>query len=94
MFTSCIRLIHASYIKFLFQDSVKINDITKESEEAAGLIPQLEDEIPKLQKLLADEESVLEEIKENSKGSMVFYDHMAYNGEIFVINFLCCFIVL
>lgn len=33
------------------------------------MIPQLEGDIPKLQKLLADEESLLEEIKENSKGS-------------------------
>lgn len=33
------------------------------------MIPQLEGEIPKLQKLLSDEEGLLEEIKEKSKGS-------------------------
>lgn len=32
------------------------------------MIPKLEEEIPKLQKLLLDEEKVLEEIKDSSKG--------------------------
>jgi structural maintenance of chromosome 4 len=32
------------------------------------MIPKLEDNIPKLQKLLLDEEKVLEEITESSKG--------------------------
>ncbi|XP_047311246.1 structural maintenance of chromosomes protein 4 [Impatiens glandulifera] len=49
------------------KDSSKINDITKESENAATLIPQLEDCIPKLQISLLEEEKVYEQIKENSK---------------------------
>ena len=56
-------------LKFLLQDSVKITEIEKESEESTNLIPQLEGDIPKLQKLLSDEESLLEEIKENAKGN-------------------------
>ncbi|KAK2994629.1 hypothetical protein RJ640_025683 [Escallonia rubra] len=51
----------------LEKDSAKITDITKECEESTSLIPKLEEGIPKLQKLLLDEEKVLEEIKENSK---------------------------
>lgn len=35
------------------------------------MIPQLEQDIPKLQKHLADEEKVLEEIKENAKGCSI-----------------------
>ncbi|CAK9186095.1 unnamed protein product [Ilex paraguariensis] len=49
------------------KDSTKITDITKECEESTNLIPQLEEDIPKLQKLFLEEEKVLEEIKENSK---------------------------
>lgn len=33
------------------------------------MIPKLEENIPKLESLLADEEAVLEEIKENAKGA-------------------------
>ncbi|KZV54600.1 structural maintenance of chromosomes protein 4 [Dorcoceras hygrometricum] len=51
----------------LDKDSTKIADITRECEESQNLIPQLEEGIPKLQKLLVDEEKNLEEIKENSK---------------------------
>ncbi|KZV36107.1 structural maintenance of chromosomes protein 4 [Dorcoceras hygrometricum] len=53
----------------LDKDSTKIADITRECEESQNLIPQLEEGIPKLQKLLVDEEKNLEEIKENSKGT-------------------------
>ncbi|RVW82690.1 Structural maintenance of chromosomes protein 4 [Vitis vinifera] len=53
------------------KDSSKINQILKESEDSAHLIPKLEDNIPKLQKQLVDEEKVLEEIEENSKGCQV-----------------------
>ncbi|XP_034707420.1 structural maintenance of chromosomes protein 4 [Vitis riparia] len=49
------------------KDSSKINQILKESEDSADLIPKLEDNNPKLQKQLVDEEKVLEEIEENSK---------------------------
>lgn len=35
------------------------------------MIPLLEQDIPKLQKLLTDEEKVLEEIKENAKGCYI-----------------------
>ncbi|XP_073040972.1 structural maintenance of chromosomes protein 4 [Primulina eburnea] len=51
----------------LDKDSTKIADITRECEESQNLIPQLEEGIPKLQKLLVDEEKILEEIKENSR---------------------------
>ncbi|CAK9137026.1 unnamed protein product, partial [Ilex paraguariensis] len=47
--------------------SIKIIEIRKECEELTNLIPQLEEDIPKLQKFFLDEEKVLEEIKENSK---------------------------
>ena len=57
---------------FLLQDSKKITDFTKECEESKDLIPKLEENIPKLQKSLLDEERILDEIKENAKG-MVFF---------------------
>lgn len=53
------------------QDSSKIDDLTKDCDESTKLIPQLEEGIPELQKLLADEDKILEEIKENSKGACV-----------------------
>ncbi|KAL2586208.1 hypothetical protein AAZV13_13G041200 [Glycine max] len=49
------------------KDSSKIEALIKEGEESTVLIPKLEDNIPKLQKLLLDEEKVLEEITESSK---------------------------
>ncbi|KAJ9564038.1 hypothetical protein OSB04_000004 [Centaurea solstitialis] len=49
------------------KDSAKITDITRQSEESANLIPKLEEEIPKLQKKLLDEDKILEEITESSK---------------------------
>ncbi|CAK9177041.1 unnamed protein product [Ilex paraguariensis] len=61
---NCICM--AAYIAI--QDSTKITNITNECKESTNLIPQLEEDIPKLQKLFLDEEKVLEEIKENSKG--------------------------
>lgn len=36
--------------------------------DSTNIIPKLEENIPNLEKLLASEEAVLEEIKENSKG--------------------------
>lgn len=57
-------LIHS----FIFQDSSKIEALEKEGKDSNDLIPKLEDKIPKLQKLLLDEEKVLEEITESSKG--------------------------
>ncbi|KAH1147952.1 hypothetical protein GYH30_042876 [Glycine max] len=50
------------------KDSSKIEALIKEGEESTVLIPKLKDNIPKLQKLLLDEEKVLEEITESSKG--------------------------
>ncbi|XP_021736363.1 structural maintenance of chromosomes protein 4-like isoform X1 [Chenopodium quinoa] len=50
------------------KDSSKINDFTKDCENATQAIPKLEEDIPKLQKRLVEEEKVLEEIKEKSKG--------------------------
>lgn len=54
------------------QDSSKIEDLKKESENSAILIPKLEESIPESQKLLVEEEKVLEEVIENSKGSSSF----------------------
>lgn len=51
----------------LEKDSSKIIELEKECETSTDLIPKLEESIPKLQKLLLDEEKVLEEIKDNSK---------------------------
>ncbi|XP_015583967.1 structural maintenance of chromosomes protein 4 [Ricinus communis] len=51
----------------LEKDSSKIDDLTKECEDSTNLIPKLEDDVPKLQKLLVDEERVLEDIVENAK---------------------------
>lgn len=50
------------------QDSSKIGDMTKESEDSRNRIPKLQENIPKLQKVLLDEEKALEEIKEIAKG--------------------------
>ncbi|KAK4417662.1 Structural maintenance of chromosomes protein 4 [Sesamum alatum] len=62
----------------LEKDSTKIADLTKECEESTNLIPRLEEDIPKLQKLLVDEEKILEEIKENSKAETeVFRSELA-----------------
>ncbi|CAK9168431.1 unnamed protein product [Ilex paraguariensis] len=60
------------------KDSIKITKIRKECEESTNLIPQLEEDIPKLQKLFLDEEKVLEKIKENSKvDTKMFRDELA-----------------
>lgn len=64
----CINLIFC----LLLQDSTKIDDLRKECEESTSLIPKLEESIPQFQKLLSDEEKILEEIQENSKGSSIF----------------------
>lgn len=57
----------------LFQDSSKFESLVKEGEDSTNLIPKLEENIPKLQKLLLDEERVLEEITENSKGGALSF---------------------
>jgi structural maintenance of chromosome 4 len=51
----------------LEKDSSKIGDMTKESEDSSNLIPKLQENIPKLQKVLLDEEKKLEEIKAIAK---------------------------
>ncbi|KAK8957181.1 Structural maintenance of chromosomes protein 4 [Platanthera zijinensis] len=55
------------------KDSSKIDEIKKDSEESSYLIPKLEEEIPKLQQLLQNEEKVLEEIIESSKAETEKY---------------------
>lgn len=57
-----------SYFFSIVQDSSKISDISKESEDSTTLIPRLEEEIPKLEKILLDEEKVLEEMRDKAKG--------------------------
>lgn len=56
----------------VMQDSSKIGDMTKESEDSRNLIPKLQENIPKLQKFLLDEEKELEGIKEIAKGVLCF----------------------
>lgn len=58
---------------FVFQDSSRIETHVKEGEDSNNLLPKLEDNIPKLQKLLLDEEKVLEEITESSKGGSLSF---------------------
>ncbi|XP_057521763.1 structural maintenance of chromosomes protein 4-like [Amaranthus tricolor] len=55
------------------KDSSKINDFTKECENATQSIPKLEGDIPVMQKRLVEEEKVLEEIKEKSRGETEIY---------------------
>jgi len=70
---------HLILLFLLCQDSSKIEALIKEGEESTDLIPKLEDNIPKLQKLLLDEEKILEEITESSKGGLFS----------FLLNLLC-----
>ncbi|XP_050230281.1 structural maintenance of chromosomes protein 4-like isoform X2 [Mercurialis annua] len=51
----------------LEKDSAKIDDLTKDCKNSSNMIPKLEEDVQKLQKLLVDEERVLEDIIENSK---------------------------
>ncbi|QCD77066.1 structural maintenance of chromosome 4 [Vigna unguiculata] len=51
----------------LEKDSSKIEALMKKGEESTDLIPKLEDNILKLQKLLLDEEKILDEITKSSK---------------------------
>jgi structural maintenance of chromosome 4 len=48
----------------------KRDESTKEMEESSNLIPQLEGKIPKLQDQLNEEEKLLEQIKESSRGEV------------------------
>jgi structural maintenance of chromosome 4 len=48
----------------------KCDESTKEMEESSNLIPQLEGKIPKLQEQLNEEEKLLEQIKESSRGEV------------------------
>ncbi|KAM5546561.1 structural maintenance of chromosomes protein 4-like [Rosa sericea] len=57
----------------LEKDSLKINDRERGCENSTNQIPELEKSIPQLGKLLLDEEKVLEEIIENSKGDTKTY---------------------
>lgn len=67
---SCIIVFYnlSTVVIYALQDSAKIEEIKKESEESTNLIPKLEEEIPILQLNLLDEENLLEEIQEQSKG--------------------------
>ncbi|OWM64577.1 hypothetical protein CDL15_Pgr020544 [Punica granatum] len=49
------------------KDSTKIEELQKGCEDSTIMIPKLEENVPKLESSLADEETVLEEIKENAK---------------------------
>jgi len=66
----CVQETSNSFVSTFCQDSSKIEALIKEGEESTNLIPKLEDNIPKLQNLLLDEEKILEEITEISKGGL------------------------
>ncbi|CAL9187640.1 unnamed protein product [Musa hybrid cultivar] len=51
----------------LVKDSAKIDDLVTDNEKSSSLIPKLEEEIPRLQQLLLEEEKILEEIKTSSR---------------------------
>ncbi|KAK6129250.1 hypothetical protein DH2020_036959 [Rehmannia glutinosa] len=68
---------HREDFKHLKQ-KIKSLMISLKSEDSTNLIPRLEEDIPKLQKLLVDEEKILEEIKENAKAETeVFRSELA-----------------
>ncbi len=61
--STCVVLSHWD------QDTAKIQEVEKETEEATVVIPKMEAEIVKLTQKLGEEEKVLEEIQENCKGA-------------------------
>ncbi|XP_057769491.1 structural maintenance of chromosomes protein 4-like [Salvia miltiorrhiza] len=62
----------------LERDATKIANLTKECENSVIEIPKLEEQICQLQKLLVNEEKILEEIEENSKAETeVFRSELA-----------------
>lgn len=67
-----MEIVYVRHLTFTLclQDSSKIDDLTKECELSTNQIPKLEENIPKLQKLLLDEEKLLEQIKEKAKGCL------------------------
>lgn len=66
------------YFIYPIQDSSKIEDLGKESENSTILIPKLEERIPELQKFFVEEEKVLEEVIESSKGFPLFLEIEVY----------------
>ncbi|QCD78444.1 structural maintenance of chromosome 4 [Vigna unguiculata] len=58
--TPSFRVKGVTYFFCIDQDLSKIEAFMKEDEESTDLIPKLEDNIPKLQKLLLDEEKILD----------------------------------
>ncbi|KAE9449289.1 hypothetical protein C3L33_18819, partial [Rhododendron williamsianum] len=49
------------------KDSLKIDDFKKKGADSSNMIPKLEEDIPKLQNLLSEQEKILEDIKESAK---------------------------
>ncbi|XP_058187253.1 structural maintenance of chromosomes protein 4-like [Rhododendron vialii] len=49
------------------KDSSKIDDFKKKGADSTNMIPKLEEDIPKLQNLLSEQEKILEDIKESAK---------------------------
>lgn len=64
---------------------MKIEEIVKDNEESTNLIPKLEEEIHKLEQLLLDEEKILEDIKEQSKGWFCLFYHKYKIGKSYVM---------
>lgn len=80
-----VKFVYACiYLMCVFmQDSSKISDMTKECEDSTNLIPKLQENIPKLQKVLLDEEKALDEIKEKAKGVLCLGSY-APNNDVLV----------
>lgn len=52
---------------------MKIEGLKKTCEDSAKTIPELEDNIPKLEKLLSDEAAVLEKVEKNFQGNFSLF---------------------
>ena len=83
----------------MLQDSSKVEEILKESEQSTIMISKLEEEIPKLQQLIMDEEKILEEIKESSKGGNQWIFLLCYRliaQWLLQPDFLvtCCYLII
>ncbi|KAJ8623652.1 hypothetical protein MRB53_032182 [Persea americana] len=77
----------------LEKDSLKIEEVIKETESSKILIPKLEEEIPKLQQLLLNEEKILDEIKEQSKDILPRFFEFQYKLKE-VVRILWVFLTL
>lgn len=69
---------------------MKIDDCTKKGADSTNMIPILEEDNPKLQNILSEQEKILEEIKENSKGAL---NMLCLGGDRSVIVYCLCLLL-